>query len=148
MNVAKMQSEREYKKDYEKSKTTYHTPVEMVSIQAAKQAQDVASNTNYKRLIHQYICLPDNMTVELARNRMQIQSDVSNAVSQTVTVPETQYGAIGMGKHVGAPQGLCARTSVPESLFSGEMSCAIVFFITLPHFKTDIKMELGFESEV
>ncbi|XP_070593227.1 nebulin [Erythrolamprus reginae] len=77
MNVAKMQSEREYKKGYEKSKTCYHTPVEMVSIQAAKQAQDVASNVNYKNLIHRYTYLPDAMNVELAKNRMQIQSDIA-----------------------------------------------------------------------
>ncbi|XP_048342751.1 nebulin isoform X4 [Sphaerodactylus townsendi] len=75
MHVAKMQSDREYKKDYEKSKTSYHTPVEMVSIQAAKLAQDVASNSHYKHLIHHYTCLPDTMSVELAKNRMQIQSD-------------------------------------------------------------------------
>ncbi|XP_060112958.1 nebulin isoform X4 [Heteronotia binoei] len=75
MHVAKMQSDREYRKGYEKSKTSYHTPVEMVSIQAAKQAQDVASNSHYKHLIHRYTCLPDAMSVELARNRMQIQSD-------------------------------------------------------------------------
>lgn len=80
MNVAKMQSEREYKKDYEKSKTCYHTPVEMVSIQAAKQAQDVASNSNYKRLIRHYTYLPDAMNVELAKNMMQIQSNVSTVL--------------------------------------------------------------------
>ncbi|XP_013910168.1 PREDICTED: nebulin [Thamnophis sirtalis] len=77
MNVAKMQSGREYRKDYEKSKTCYHTPVEMFSIQAAKQAQDVASNVNYKHLIHRYTYLPDAMNVELAKNRMQIQSDIA-----------------------------------------------------------------------
>ncbi|XP_010000558.1 PREDICTED: nebulin [Chaetura pelagica] len=80
MNVAKIQSEREYKKDYEKTKTNYHTPPDMYSIQAAKQSQDVASNAHYKNLIHNYTYLPDAMDVELAKNMMQIQSD--NAYKQ------------------------------------------------------------------
>ncbi|XP_034641978.1 nebulin [Trachemys scripta elegans] len=75
MNVAKLQSEREYKKDYEKTKTNYHTPADMVSIQAAKQSQDIASNTHYKHLIHHYTYLPDAMNVELTKNMMQIQSN-------------------------------------------------------------------------
>ncbi|XP_065696596.1 nebulin isoform X3 [Patagioenas fasciata] len=80
MHVAKIQSEREYKKDYEKTKTKYHTPPDTYSIQAAKHAQDVASNTHYKNLIHHYTYLPDAMDVELAKNMMEIQSD--NAYKQ------------------------------------------------------------------
>nr|XP_036851808.1 nebulin [Manis javanica] len=75
MQVAKMQSDREYKKGYEKSKTSFHTPVDMLSVVAAKKSQEVATNTNYRNLIHTYNMLPDAMSFELAKNMMQIQSD-------------------------------------------------------------------------
>uniref|UniRef100_A0A8C6JU07 Uncharacterized protein n=1 Tax=Melopsittacus undulatus TaxID=13146 RepID=A0A8C6JU07_MELUD len=75
MQVAKMQSDREYKKGYEESKTHYHTPSDTVSIVAAKEAQDRITNTNYKRIIHKYMLLPDAMSLELYRNMNQIQSD-------------------------------------------------------------------------
>ncbi|NXW61965.1 NEBU protein, partial [Eurystomus gularis] len=75
MQVAKMQSDREYKKAYEMGKTHYQTPSDAISIVAAKEAQDRVTNTNYKRLIHQYMLLPDAMSLELYRNMNQIQSD-------------------------------------------------------------------------
>ncbi|XP_072817054.1 nebulin [Vicugna pacos] len=75
MQVAKMQSDREYKKGYEKSKTSFHTPVDMLSVVAAKKSQEVATNTNYRNVIHTYNMLPDAMSLELAKNMMHIQSD-------------------------------------------------------------------------
>nr|XP_030708652.1 nebulin [Globicephala melas] len=75
MQVAKMQSDREYKKAYEKSKTSFHTPADMLSMVAAKKSQEVATNTNYRNVIHAYNMLPDAMSFELAKNMMQIQSD-------------------------------------------------------------------------
>ncbi|CAO2597436.1 NEB [Lemmus lemmus] len=75
MQVAKMQSDREYKKGYEKSKTSFHTPVDMFSVVAAKKSQEVATNANYRNIIHTYNMLPDAMSFELAKNVMQIQSD-------------------------------------------------------------------------
>ncbi|XP_016061235.1 PREDICTED: nebulin [Miniopterus natalensis] len=75
MQVAKMQSDREYRKGYEKSKTSFHTPVDMFSVVAAKKSQEVATNTNYRNVIHTYNMLPDAMNFELAKNMMQIQSD-------------------------------------------------------------------------
>lgn len=78
MNVAKLQSEREYKKDYESTKTKYLAPLDMVSVVAAKKAQEMVTDINYRQRLHNYTLLPDAMSVELSKSRMQIQSDVSS----------------------------------------------------------------------
>ena len=73
-------SQREYRKDYEKSKTIYRTPLDMLQVTRAKKSQEIASDVDYKHILHNCSYPPDSINVDLAKEAYALQSDVSNHI--------------------------------------------------------------------
>ncbi|KAM4636798.1 nebulin-related-anchoring protein [Discoglossus pictus] len=75
LQVAKRDSEINYKKGFEESKTQFHLPMDMVNITHAKKAQALASDLDYKTKFHEYTILPEDMKVTWAKKAYDLQSE-------------------------------------------------------------------------
>lgn len=73
--ATRLQSDRQYKKNYEDTKTKYRVSLDMLNISHAKKAQDLATETNYRTILHEYTTLPTDMNVAWAKKAYGLQSD-------------------------------------------------------------------------
>ncbi|XP_069844147.1 nebulin-related-anchoring protein isoform X2 [Dipodomys merriami] len=76
LQVAKMSSEVEYKKGFEESKTHFHLPMDMMNIRHAKKAQALASDLDYRKKLHEYTVLPEDMKTQWAKKAYGLQSEL------------------------------------------------------------------------
>uniref|UniRef100_A0A673MVR9 Nebulin-related-anchoring protein-like n=1 Tax=Sinocyclocheilus rhinocerous TaxID=307959 RepID=A0A673MVR9_9TELE len=64
-----------YKKDSKETQSKCHLPLDMVNLNHAKKAQALASDLDYRKKLHDYTVLPDDMKVQQAKKAYQLQSD-------------------------------------------------------------------------
>ncbi|KAM3912515.1 LOW QUALITY PROTEIN: nebulin-related-anchoring protein [Leptodactylus fuscus] len=75
LRVAKLQSEQEYKRDSQQVHSQYHLPTDMVDLVHAKRAQALASDQDYKVLLHQYTTEPEDLKLQWAKQAHLLQSE-------------------------------------------------------------------------
>ncbi|XP_004412847.1 PREDICTED: nebulin-related-anchoring protein isoform X1 [Odobenus rosmarus divergens] len=75
LQMSKLQSELEYKKGFEDTRSQCHIPLDMIHLMHARKAQHLATDIGYKTASHQFTALPTDMKVEWAKKAYGLQSD-------------------------------------------------------------------------
>lgn len=80
--------QRLYKDNYEKTKAKNHIPPDMLEILSARNTQNTVSGINYRKYLHQWICMPDMQMYVQARKVNEQLSDVSDIFTTIRILPQ------------------------------------------------------------
>ncbi|XP_048843572.1 nebulin-related-anchoring protein isoform X2 [Brienomyrus brachyistius] len=75
LQMAKLQSEQEYRRQSRSASAGYHLSLDMMQLSQAKKAQALASDLDYRKRLHEYTVLPDDMKVQQAKKAYELQSE-------------------------------------------------------------------------
>ncbi|XP_054838259.1 nebulin-related-anchoring protein [Eublepharis macularius] len=73
--AAKLQSEWEYKKGSREISSQYNLPLDMVNLVHARKAQNLVSDQDYKKRLHEYTVLPEDLKMKWAKRVHLLQSE-------------------------------------------------------------------------
>lgn len=76
LQAGRLASNQEYRKDALTTSGQYHLTPDMINLVAAKNAQALASDQDYRTRLHEYTVLPDDMKVKWAKKAYELQSEV------------------------------------------------------------------------
>ncbi|XP_028286347.1 nebulin-related-anchoring protein isoform X2 [Parambassis ranga] len=75
LQAGRLASDQEYRKDALMASGQYHLTPDMIHLVAAKSAQALASDQDYRKRLHKYTVLPDDMKVKWAKKAYDLQSE-------------------------------------------------------------------------
>lgn len=76
LQAGRLASDQEYRKDALTTSGQYHLTPDMIHLVTAKSAQALASEQDYRKKLHKYTVLPDDMKVKWAKTAYNLQSEV------------------------------------------------------------------------
>ncbi|XP_065602690.1 nebulin-related-anchoring protein isoform X2 [Cyrtonyx montezumae] len=75
LHAAKLQSEQEYKKGSQGVWSQYHLPMDMVNLVHVRKAQALASDQDYRKRLHEFTALPEDLKMKWAKRAHMLQSE-------------------------------------------------------------------------
>lgn len=77
LRVGRLQSDNEYRKDFAKARSQFHSRADQPGFLQAKRSQQLASDVLYRQPLPQHTSDPEQLGLKHARKAHQLQSDVS-----------------------------------------------------------------------
>ncbi|XP_041818539.1 nebulin-related-anchoring protein isoform X2 [Chelmon rostratus] len=75
LQAGRLASDQEYRRDALTASGQYHLTPDMIHLVTAKNAQALASEQDYRKRLHEYTALPDDMKVKWAKTAYNLQSE-------------------------------------------------------------------------